>query len=78
VEVPVQSNIYIDTTDDGEANGTTYIVGHEELNIANNKGVELPSTGGEGTMMMITIGTMIAMAFAVLLITQKKMSIYQD
>ena len=46
--------------------------------VVNNRGVELPSTGGNGTMMMITIGTMIAMAFAVLLITQKKMSVYHD
>ena len=46
--------------------------------VHNSKGVELPSTGGEGTMMLITIGTMVAMAFAVLLITHKKMSIYED
>ena len=46
--------------------------------VENSKGVELPSTGGEGTMIMITIGTMVAMAFAVLLITHKKMSIYHD
>ena len=46
--------------------------------VENNRGVELPSTGGEGTVMLITIGTMIAMAFAVLLITHKKMSIYHD
>lgn len=49
-----------------------------KIDIVNSKGVELPSTGGEGTMLMITIGTMIAMAFAVLLITHKKMSIYHD
>ena len=46
--------------------------------VHNSKGVELPSTGGEGTMMLITIGTMIAMAFAGLLITHKKMSVYHD
>ena len=48
------------------------------LTLENSKGVELPSTGGEGTMMLITIGTMVAMVFAVLLITHKKMSIYHD
>ena len=53
-----------------------YTVAH--AGVANSVGVELPSTGGEGTMLMITIGTVIAMAFAVLLITHKKMSIYQD
>lgn len=46
--------------------------------VTNNKGVELPSTGGEGTMMLITIGTMIAIGFAVFLITHKKMSTYTD
>ena len=46
--------------------------------VHNSKGVELPSTGGAGTMMLITIGTIVAMAFAVLLITHKKMSVYQD
>jgi LPXTG-motif cell wall-anchored protein len=69
-EVPVESTIEID--------GTTYTVGHEALNIENNSGVELPSTGGVGTMMMITFGTLVAIAFAVLLITQKKMSVYHD
>lgn len=48
------------------------------VTIGNSKGVQLPSTGGEGTMMMITIGSVVAMAFAVLLITQKKMTIYND
>ena len=56
----------------------TYYVNNAELNIENNSGVELPSTGGKGTIMMITFGAMVAMAFAVLLITQKKMSIYHD
>ena len=56
---------------------TDYQVNDEET-IENNKGVELPSTGGEGTMKMITIGTIIAIGFAVLLITNKKMTIYQD
>ena len=61
-------------------NGTykknTYYV--TQTDIPNSQGLELPSTGGEGTMMLITIGTMIAMAFAVLLITHKKMSVYHD
>ncbi len=46
--------------------------------VENSKGVELPSTGGHGTMMLITIGTLVAMAFAILLITHKKMSVYHD
>ena len=46
--------------------------------VENSKGIELPSTGGEGTMMLITIGTLVAICFAVFLITHKKMSIYTD
>ena len=50
----------------------TYTVVH------NSKGVELPSTGGEGTFWLITIGTLVAIGFAVFMITQKKMSVYTD
>lgn len=46
--------------------------------VENSKGVELPSTGGEGTIMLLTVSTIVAMLFAVLLITHKKMSIYHD
>ena len=46
--------------------------------VNNSKGVELPSTGGEGTFWLITIGTLMAIGFAVFLITHKKMSIYTD
>ena len=46
--------------------------------ITNSQGDELPSTGGVGTTLMITIGAVLAMAFAVLLITHKKMTVYQD
>ena len=57
---------------------TKYNYTATSIPVENSKGVELPSTGGEGTMMLITIGTMVAMAFAVLLITHKKMSVYHD
>ena len=46
--------------------------------VKNSKGVELPSTGGEGTFWLITIGTLMAIGFAVFLITNKKMSVYTD
>lgn len=61
---------------EGEYARNTYMVTH--VTVGNSKGVELPSTGGEGAAMLITIGAVIACAFAVLLITQKKMSIYKD
>ena len=50
----------------------THIVVH------NSKGVVLPSTGGEGAVWLITIGTVMAIGFAIFLITHKKMSIYTD
>lgn len=48
------------------------------ITIENGKGLQLPSTGGAGTMMLITFGIIIDIAFAILLITHKKMSIYHD
>lgn len=61
---------------DLSGNPITYKV--YSVEVENKSGKELPSTGGEGTVMMITFGTMVAMAFAVLMITQKKMSVYHD
>lgn len=46
--------------------------------VHNSQGVVLPSTGGEGTFLLVTIGTVLAIVFAVFLITHKKMSIYTD
>ncbi len=46
--------------------------------VQNSKGEELPSTGGAGTFWFITIGTLLAIGFAVFLITHKKMSVYTD
>ncbi len=48
------------------------------VTIGNSQGVELPSTGGAGTTMLIAIGSMMAIAFAIFLITHKKMSVYVD
>ena len=60
------------------ANGVSYYVNHAKVDVQNFSGVELPSTGGAGTVMLISFGTMVAVAFAILMITQKKMSIYRD
>ena len=46
--------------------------------VHNSKGVVLPSTGGEGTFWLITIGTLLTIGFAVFMITNKKMSVYTD
>ena len=63
-------------SEDGIHAPYTYELTHTVVH--NSKGAVLPSTGGEGAFMLISIGSLIAMAFAVLLITQKKMSIYRD
>lgn len=80
VEVVVGGNgstaIYSNDYKDLSGNAVTYTV--YNVSIENNRGVELPSTGGEGTMMLIAIGAVVAMAFAILLITHKKMAVYHD
>lgn len=63
-------------TSDGIYNEVFYLINHTTIH--NNRGIELPSTGGAGTVMLITMGTILACGFAVLMITQKKMSIYKD
>ena len=66
-----------------EVGGTavsTYETGYQVYGttVVNNRGVELPATGGEGTFWLITIGTIMVIGFAVFLITHKKMSVYTD
>lgn len=46
--------------------------------IENNTGTVLPSTGAQGTFMLITGGTLLVVLAAVFMITRKKMSIYED
>ena len=75
VENAISITVAATTTDNTTFAGYT-VNGSTE--VKNFTGVELPSTGGKGTMMLITFGTMVAVAFAVLMITQKKMSIYND
>ena len=69
-------NVVDAQTATGEQTKHTYTV--TSTIVENSKGVELPSTGGEGTFWLITIGTLLAIGFAVFLITHKKMSIYTD
>lgn len=57
---------------------TKHTYGVTKATVGNSKGVELPSTGGKGTTMLITFGSLLAIGFAVFLITHKKMSIYTD
>ena len=49
-----------------------------EGNVANHKGAILPETGAEGTLFLITGGTLLVIVACVFMITRKKMSIYED
>lgn len=69
-------NVYDEDTASGEKTNKTYTA--TSTTVPNSKGVELPSTGGEGAMRLITFGAIIAIAFAALLITHKKMTVYED
>jgi LPXTG-motif cell wall-anchored protein len=64
----------------GGTSVSTYDSGYQVYGttVVNNRGIELPSTGGEGTFWLITIGTIMVIGFAVFLITHKKMSVYTD
>ena len=44
-----------------------------ELEIANNKGTELPSTGGTGTIVLVTVGSVLFVGLGILLVTKKRL-----
>ena len=69
-------NVVDAQTATGEQTKHTYTV--TSTIVENSKGVELPSTGGEGTFWLITIGTLLTIGFAVFMITNKKMTAYVD
>lgn len=45
-----------------------------QLNVENNKGTELPSTGGIGTTIFYVVGGVLVLAAIILLVTKKRMS----
>ena len=51
---------------------------HIQPHIENNKGVLLPETGAMGTIIFTVVGSLLAIAAVVFMITRKKMSAYQD
>ena len=54
--------------------GTGKDAGTFTITIENNKGTELPSTGGIGTTMFYVIGTILVLGAAVLLISKRRMN----
>ena len=64
---------------DGGLMGTGVVdTGAITKDIVNNTGTVLPETGAKGTIMLISISTMLVMVAGVFMITRKKMSIYED
>lgn len=60
-----------------KTDGSTEI-GVTRLEVENKTGTELPETGGIGTALFIGIGSMLALAACVFLVTRKKMSVYAE
>ncbi len=59
----------------GEIDFTENIpAGSLSANVINNKGAELPSTGGMGTTIFYVVGSILVLAAVVLLVTKKRMS----
>lgn len=53
-------------------NATTYV--YQNTEVINTTGVVLPSTGGMGTVLFVTIGSMMVMAAGIVLITKFRMT----
>lgn len=54
--------------------GDTWAEGNGGVQITNNSGTELPSTGGIGTTIFYVLGSALVLAAVVLLVTKKRMS----
>lgn len=57
---------------DSQTTGNT-IDKNTDMNVPNNKGVELPSTGGIGTTIFITIGALVMVGAGVFFVTNQRM-----
>lgn len=65
-------------TSTGLACESDLTAGSLSTNIINYKGTVLPETGGAGTKAMIAVGSFLALAAVVFLVTRRKMSVYED
>lgn len=64
----------LDVTANGTAGKTNVSDGTAEITIANNKGSQLPETGGIGTTIFYVVGVVLMLGAGVLLITKRRMS----
>ena len=71
VEVSIKTS-NLDAVIKMENNVEEYVEGG--VRVINNTGIELPTTGGIGTAMFITIGSLMVMGFGVLLVTKFRLS----
>ena len=77
-QLPARQRFYIaDGNLDAVFNGDIYSTG-SGVHVVNKSGTMLPETGGMGTVMFITFGTMVALATGALLVTKKRMGMIQD
>ena len=57
-----------------EGDTTTTTAEKNEVKVVNNKGTILPSTGGMGTVLFVTVGSIMVLGFGVLLVTKLRLS----
>lgn len=74
VEVKVENADNKATTEVNENDKTVYVEGRGGVHVINYNGTVLPTTGGLGTTLFITIGSLVALMAAVVLVTNKRMA----
>ena len=72
-----QKFIISDSNLDATFNGEIYSTG-SGVHVVNKTGSMLPETGGMGTILFITFGTIVVLGAGVLLVTKKRMSMIKD
>ncbi len=72
-----QKFIISDSNLDATFNGDIYSTG-SGVHVVNKTGSMLPETGGMGTVLFITFGTIVVLGAGVLLVTKKRMSMIKD
>lgn len=72
--VPADALVKLDVTADGKAGTGDVNTGIAGITVANNKGSELPETGGIGTTIFYIVGSVLVVGAAILLITKKRVT----
>ena len=73
---PVKYELGSGTRTEFTINSKTYKLTTKD--VLNSSGTVLPSTGGTGTVLLVTIGSILAFGAVIFLVTNKKMSVYKD